>query len=598
MAALLVVGVFARALLLLNANVMGYWADSLCEGGAGCKAVPTPLAEFGAREYVLTLLGVTAVGFVLNTVFRVGVARIGTHAVSTLYDETTLRTSRLPLSFFDRTPVGRIVARFSSDYNAVFRMAGGPMGEFFCILFDLALTFVLISVASPLYIPLIVLTIALNAAVYRLNKNAMRRERRSVSVARGPAIAHFAETAQGARSIRAFGKSRLFSSRFGKLVRQFLAQRGKTLVLLQAFSLQMSLITSLLLLATGLLGIWFVREGWVSVGSVAVAFTFVMLTSSTVQQLFEYIANMEEALTGVERLDDYLRRDLEPGAALPTLATFPTAHPRLTVAEEVRIRGAREAAGTLPALPRGALRVEGLALRYRPELPRVLDGVSFALRPGEHVGVVGRTGCGKSSLIQALFLLYPWESGTLSLDGRTPMPLPGGDPTFLLPEYRSRLSLIPQDPALFRGSLRENLTVSPLHDASFDDRLESVLRTVGLGDWFDALGRDPFGFAVEERGANLSSGQRQLLCMARCLLQESDVVVMDEATSSVDPVSEEKLLHASRDLLSQRTQIIVAHRLTTIEHCHTVLWLQDGRVFRSGPPEVILPAYRSQEGVE
>jgi len=582
---ILVIGLFARALLLLNANVMGYWADSLCKGPL-CKPVPSMFAYFGAREFVTLLLTITTLGFLLNTFFRVGIARLGTHAISHFYDEVTLRTSRLPLSFFDRTPVGRMIARFSSDYSAVFRMAGGPMGEFACICFDLVLTLVLISVASPLYIPLVLLTVGANLVVYRLNNTRMRQERRAMSVTRAPAIAHFAETAQGARTIRAFGKAQLFASRFCRLVRHFLSQRARTLVVIQAFSLQMSFITSLLLLCTGLLGIFFVREGWVSVGSVAVAFTFVMMTSSTVQLLFEYLASFEEALTGVERLDDYLRRDLEPGAKLPPTAIFPTSHPRMA---------------TLPPpepAAAGALEVSGLVLRYRPELPQVLRGVSFALRPGEHVGVVGRTGCGKSSLIQALFLLYPWEAGWVELDGRRPEIFAGkttdraraAKNPLSLDAYRANLSLIPQEPSLFRGTLRENLVADKRVS---DDEIESVLACVGLSEWFASLGPKPFHMAIEERGGNLSSGQRQLLCMARCLMQKSSIVVMDEATSSVDPVSEENLLHATRDLLAKRTQIIVAHRLSTIEHCDRILWLQEGLLYRQGPPSVILPEYRA-----
>jgi ABC-type multidrug transport system fused ATPase/permease subunit len=328
---------------------------------------------------------------------------------------------------------------------------------------------------------------------------------------------------------------------------------------------------------------------------VAVAFTFVMMTSSTVQQLFEYIANMEEALTGVERLDDYLRRDLEPGAFLPERARFPTLHPRAPQHKNFPVLEAPVGA------PRGELVVEGLSLRYRAEFPRVLDGVSFSLKPGEHLGIVGRTGCGKSSLIQALFLLYPWEKGTLRLDGRVPQPLPGAASDFLLEHYRLRLSLIPQEPSLFRGTLRENLIQPETREETeakepFEVRAFHVLKRVGLGDWLSTLGERPLDFHIEERGANLSAGQRQLVCMARCLLQESDVVVMDEATSSVDPVSEENLLHATRELLASRTQIIVAHRLTTIAHCHRVLWLKEGRVHKEGTPAEILPEYARDEG--
>ena len=578
--AVLGVGLVARTLLLLTANVMGYWADSLCGNSAACKPEPALFAGFEHSHYLGVLLSLVGMGFLLNTAFRVSVARLGTQAVSMLYDEVTLRTSRLPMSFFDRTPVGRIVSRFSSDYGAVFRMAGGPMGEFLCLSFDLVLMLVLTSVASPFYIPLVVATVVLNGFVYKRNLPRLRKERRNQSIARAPAIAHFAETAQGARTVKVFGRQSVFAHRFTTLIDAYLLQRVRTVLAIQAFSLQMTATTSFLLVATGVLGLYLLSQQLVSIGSLAVAFTFVMMTSSTIQQFFEYLAQIEEALTGVERLDDYLRRDLELGGRLPASARFATSHPK-----------AHNSAHS-PAqndLKNASITLQNVVLRYSSDLPVVLKDINVHIKAGEHVGVIGRTGSGKSSFIQALFLLYPLEKGLVLINDAACEIFEGGTPGLTLDVFRKGLALIPQDPALFKATLRENLVA---FETQTDAELVNTLRQVGLGEWFAELKSAGLNYAIEEKGSNLSAGQRQLICMARCLLQKAPIVVMDEATSAVDPVSEELLNHATREFLRDKTQIIVAHRLSTIEHCDRILWLDNGNLVMMGTPDEVLPRFR------
>ncbi|MFN7455403.1 MAG: ABC transporter C family protein, partial [Pseudobdellovibrionaceae bacterium] len=229
-----------------------------------------------------------------------------------------------------------------------------------------------------------------------------------------------------------------------------------------------------------------------------------------------------------------------------------------------------------------SLEFSSVQFRYRPDLPWVLHEVSFQIPAGERWGIIGRTGSGKSSLIQALFRMYPIEGGRVLLNGK-PQDL------FDLNHYRQHISFIAQDPILFRGNIRQNLDLENKHT---DEDLCEVLERVGLGNWGTPEGLHTI---IEEKGRNLSQGERQLLCMARCLVHRAPLVVMDEATASVDPQSEEILVRATEEFFAERTQIIIAHRLSTLEKCHKILWLQNGRVEMIGTPQEVLPVFRSFE---
>ena len=236
---------------------------------------------------------------------------------------------------------------------------------------------------------------------------------------------------------------------------------------------------------------------------------------------------------------------------------------------------------------------EKFSLRYRDDLPLVLENLNFTIEPGEFFAVIGRTGSGKSTLISAMFGLYLPEFGRMTIGGcaadysmrehtlgRVP-----------LEQFRRKMSLIPQDPNLFRGTLRENLTSKPIIS---DERLWVILKLIGIATWVTTLhngGQRGLDYVLAEGGKNLSVGERQLVCMARALLHDAPIMIMDEATSSVDPASEELLVRATREQLKHKTRVVVAHRLSTIEGADRVLWLDKGRIRMLGRPKDILPHF-------
>eukprot|EP00878_Enallax_costatus_P030323 GHUV01033007.1.p1 GENE.GHUV01033007.1~~GHUV01033007.1.p1 ORF type:complete len:296 (+),score=17.98 GHUV01033007.1:573-1460(+) len=222
----------------------------------------------------------------------------------------------------------------------------------------------------------------------------------------------------------------------------------------------------------------------------------------------------------------------------------------------------------------GAVQAVQLVVKYRPELPPVLKGISFSVNSGEKVGICGRTGCGKSTLMMVLFRMVEPSGGAILIDGLETSKIG-------LTDLRSRLSLVPQDPVIFSGTVRSNL--DPFGQAGSDAAIWEALRQAGIHDLVKSLGAG-LDSSVQEGGNNLSSGQRQLLCMARALLRSSRILVLDEATSNVDQASDKLIQKTIRSAFAHCTVLTIAHRLHTIADADRVMVLDQGILREFDPP--------------
>mmetsp|Transcript_28733 Transcript_28733/g.88069 ORF Transcript_28733/g.88069 Transcript_28733/m.88069 type:complete len:891 (-) Transcript_28733:519-3191(-) len=470
-----------------------------------------------------------------------------------------------PMSFFDTTPLGRILNRFSTDLQVVDVQLRMTTQAFGLCLFNLIGTLLLVIInAWQILFGLVPLGFAY-VYVARYYRSSSRELQRLDSLSKSPIYAAFTETLHGATTIIAFGASERFAEEAKQRLDEnlkvgFASAAANRWLSIRLEAIGNSIIAGVAALAVGLHGAATGGPGMTG-GAAAVAAGMAGLSLSYAVSLTDFLnwalrmsTTLEMQMVNVERLLGY--------SALAQ--------------EETRsaVLGGPAGRGPPPAWPaHGAITFAGAGMRYRPGTPFVLRNFDLSVAGGEKVGLVGRTGAGKSSVLVALFRLVELAEGSISIDGVDIATLP----LFVL---RQRLAIIPQEPTLFSGTLRSNLDPFDQH---VDAELWDCLAQCSLQPLASS---HPEGLLqpIDAKGANLSVGQRQLVCMARALLRRSKILVLDEATASVDMATDQLIQETLQAQLHDATVLTIAHRLHTVMHCDRVVVLSEGAVLEQGPP--------------
>ncbi|KAF6167459.1 hypothetical protein GIB67_031660 [Kingdonia uniflora] len=483
------------------------------------------------------------------------------YAAKKLHDAMLQSILRAPMVFFHTNPVGRIINRFAKDIGDIDRNVAVFVSMFFSQVFQLLSTFVLIGIVSTISLWAILPLLILFYAAYLYYQSTAREVKRLDSITRSPVYAQFGEALNGLSTIRAYKAydrmANINGNSMDNNVRFTLVNMGAN----RWLAIRLETLGGLMIWLTATFA---VMQNARAENQVAFA--------STMGLLLSYALNITSLLTAVLRLASLAENSLNAVERMGTYIDLPSEAPLVI-----------ESNRPPPGWPsEGSIKFEEVVLRYRPELSPVLHGLSFKVSPSEKVGIVGRTGAGKSSMLNALFRIIELERGRILIDNCDIGKLGLGD-------LRKVLGIIPQAPVLFSGTVRFNLDPFMEHN---DADLWEALERAHLKDVIrrNSLGLDT---EVSEAGENFSVGQRQLLSLARALLRRSKILVLDEATAAVDVRTDSLIQKTIREEFKSCTMLIIAHRLNTIIDCDRVLLLDAGQVLEFDTPEDLLLNERS-----
>ncbi|XP_014553908.1 hypothetical protein COCVIDRAFT_28966 [Bipolaris victoriae FI3] len=462
-----------------------------------------------------------------------------------LHERMAFAIFRSPMSFFETTPAGRILNRFSSDIYRVDEVLARTFNMLFVNSARAGFTLVVISWSTPAFVALILPLGALYLYIQRYYLRTSRELKRLDSVSRSPIYAHFQESLSGMSTIRAYGQQKRFEMENEWRVDANLRAYYPSINANRWLAVRLEFLGSVIILAAAGFAIISVSShSGLDAGWVGLAMSYALQITQSLNWIVRQTVEVETNIVSVERVLEY--------AALPSEA------PEIISKNRPPI--------SWPA--QGAVAFNNYSTRYRPGLDLVLKNVNLSIKPKEKIGVVGRTGAGKSSLTLALFRIIEPTEGFVSIDNLNTS-------TIGLLDLRRRLAIIPQDAALFEGTVRDNLDPGHVHD---DTELWSVLEHARLKDHIASM-PGKLDATVNEGGSNFSAGQRQLVSLARALLTPSNILVLDEATAAVDVETDAMLQSTLRaPMFSNRTIITIAHRINTILDSDRIIVLDKGEV--------------------
>ncbi|OCF43886.1 hypothetical protein I317_02329 [Kwoniella heveanensis CBS 569] len=514
-----------------NSLFLGYWSGELIPG-------------FSQGEYMGIYAGFGAGQALFNFCTVYATALAGMRASYNLFNGGWSAVMRSPTTWHDRTPTGRIISRLSKDIRSLDDQFSIVWYQLISNCLIILGTFAIIVYTYPwlglMFIPLI-FCFYLCIAFYTRSSRELKRVQ---SLVRSGWYIAFSEQLAGLPVIRAFGQQEEYQKRLQEAINKEDQAYVLTITSQRWLGVRLDMMSQLTILLISIIGV--VMRNSVSPDRFGVVLTHAMSTTYIFTHFVNLWARCEQEMNCVERLDHYNKLESE---APPILPSDPPAE-------------------KWPS--QGSITFQDVSLRYRPELPLVLKNLSFEVKAGEKVGIIGRTGAGKSSVAQGLFRTVEVESGEIRVDGLDLRSIG-------LETLRSRLAIIPQDAFLFAGTIRDNLDPT---GSRTDAELNQALNLIRHHPRVSATLRDKLKLdaTVSSEGSNFSAGEKQLLSLIRALARRCKVLLLDEATSSVDPETDALIQGIIQTEFSDITLLSIAHRLQTVAYYDRVLVLEKGEV--------------------
>ncbi|MFN7728599.1 MAG: ABC transporter transmembrane domain-containing protein [Bdellovibrio sp.] len=528
------------------------WLGFVSNVQSNVSPLPGIFSAVGVQDWVLKPTHAVLVYGVLGLFTLGGILaadlfwlRRGLGAGRDMHDSMLKSVLGAPVRFFDSTPVGRVLQRFSRDLESIDIQLQWTFEHSMKCFAQILVTLFLILSVLPIVLVGIVPILFVYWRFQKMYRVAAREAKRLDSVSRSPRYVHFKETLQGLVVIRAFDRTEWFMRGFYDLLAHNQRMFYGHYMINRWFSTRIPVVGALVAMSTSLAIVHAVSIGALTPGVAGLLTLYSLNFWGVLNWGVRIWADVEARMTSVERVRFMSELEQEKSTLLPrspTLQGWPS---------------------------RGEIEFVNVKARYARDLPQVLKGLNFKIDGQTRVGLIGRTGSGKSTIFQTMFRFLELEEGQILIDGVDIASVP-------LPKLRTVLAVIPQDPSLFLGTLKTNLDrFNQFEEAE----VWRVLERTQLATWIRSL---PKGLETEvvENGHNLSQGQRQLMCLARALLLKAKILIMDEATASVDVQTDALIQTLVREECLNMTIVMIAHRLGTVRDCNQVIELADGKVKR------------------
>ncbi|XP_077481408.1 ATP-binding cassette sub-family C member 12-like isoform X2 [Stigmatopora argus] len=559
-------GYFITFLLLLNMLLMigstalsNWWLSYWLGQGSGVRwsngttSDPGDISKNPDLHFYQLIYGLTVVVMVVLAVVKCFFyTNVTLNAACRFHDALVEKIIASPMSFFDTTPTGRILNRLSKDQEELDSVLPMHMDPFLQLTLLVTCTVVIISaVFPPMLVAVLILGLLFTLMLFMFQRS-IRLMKRMENISRSPCISLTTSTLQGPSTINAYNLQDSHIKLFKSLndinsnhYQLFCAGSRWLAFRLDFMAAALTLCVSLFVVLSS-------NED-ISPSLKGLALSYTIQLTGILQYVVTQAMEVEARFNSVERLQEYITGCKPEAARHVEDAHVPENWPAT-----------------------GNILFWRYKMRYRENTPVVLDGLTFLIRAGEKLGIVGRTGSGKSSLGTALFRLVEAAEGSILIDGVDIS-------TIGLRDLRSKLSLIPQDPMLFSGTVRSNL--DPLNSYS-DEEIWAALERTYVKDSISKL-EGQLQAPVFENRENFSVGERQLICLARALLRNSKIIVLDEATGSIDSETDALIQTTIRDAFKDCTVLTIAHRINTVMHADRILVMDDGKVAELGRPDVL-----------